>query len=502
MKKTFKPIVSLLIIVTVLASMLSLNVSAASVSFSGGEYNVGKAVNIKVSFTADMNIYAVEGTVSYNSSVLRLNSVSGASNHNGSKFTDFNFGTSGSKTASYTLNFTAIAAGNSNVTVKLEGSDGNKVSTASATKAVKIVTPKPSSNANLGSIKVDGVSLSPAFNAKVTSYSATVKYSVANVNIKGSVADGGATYVGGGSWDLKVGDNSRTLTVTAADGTKKSYTVNIKRMSEQETAAAEEDARNANPLLVVLGGQDYTILNDYTGATLPAGFSVGTATRKESQVAVLNDEHGEYQLYCLVDAEGKKGFYTRDDNDRFTRIAYINANGKMYIIEEPDVKGPAPQGFAEGTRTIEGIEVEVYNYANPDMKDFSVLQCYVDGRHAYYSFDSVEGTMQRALQFDLALNPTDKEISTNADTDNKAQENDKNIFAGIADWFKNMNPKVRTTTLILAGVALLLIVGAIILIVAIARTGKKDNFDDEEYLAQNSDFVLGDDYTLPLNQKK
>ena len=121
MKKTFKALLSFLAVIAVFTSALCLNVSAASVSVGGGEFTVGQSVKISVKFTADANLYAVEVDASYNSSVLRLESVSGAdyTSANGSiKIVDDNFSaTRPTKNASYTLNFTAIAAGNSNISV-------------------------------------------------------------------------------------------------------------------------------------------------------------------------------------------------------------------------------------------------------------------------------------------------------------------------------------------------------------------------------------------------
>lgn len=482
MKKTLKTIVSLLIVTVIFASMLTLNVSAANVTVSGGQYNVGQKVNISVKFTADATLYAVEVDASYNSSVLRLDSVSGADftvNNDVIKIVDDNFSaTKPSNTASYTLSFTAIAAGNSNISVNVLGG-GEATSKASASAAVAVVTPKPSSNANLSSLNISGVALSPAFNANTTSYNATVKYTVSNVTVSAAVADSGATYGGGGSWDLKVGDNSRTLTVTAADGTKKSYTVNIKRMTEEETAKAEQDARDANPTLVIIDGIDYTIVNNFEGLSMPAGFAQATATRKDAEVAVINDEHGEYQLYYLTDANGENGaFYTRDENDVFTRVNYINANGKMYIVEDPTIDGNMPEGYVSAKRKIDESDVSVYNFVDEGLKDFYIVKCYVDGQRAYYCFDSVEGTLQRAVAFDLAV----KKANTEPDP----------AKTGKMAWFTNMDTNGKIVFLIIIFAALALIAVAVILIVKIATANREDEYVVDCGGLQPDAFILDD----------
>ena len=205
MKKIIK-FLAIITIMSVLVSMLTFNASAAaSVTTGGGEYTVGQSVSIPIKIKSDTPIMTAQVKISYNSSVLTLKGVSGAeyTSGNGSiNIVDDNFSNASKDvtTGSYTLNFTAVAAGNSNIAVIVSIADKNlSKSTASASAAVTVVTPKPSSNANLASIKLSSGSLSPAFNAKTTSYNATVQYGVESVTITGAVADGGATYTGGGT---------------------------------------------------------------------------------------------------------------------------------------------------------------------------------------------------------------------------------------------------------------------------------------------------------------
>ena len=483
MKKHIKSIFSIVVVVCILMTIFTFNVSAASVSISGGgEYEVGKSFSVRISFSADATLYAVEADISYNSSVLRLNSVSGSEYNAGNgtiKIVDDGFtATKPSKSSSYTLDFTAIAAGNSNISASVLGG-GEATSTASGTVAIKVVTPKPSSNASLASIKLSNGALSPAFNPNTTSYTATVKYSVDSINIKGAVADGKSTYTGGGTFALQIGDNQRVLTVTAEDGTKKTYTINIKRMTEQETAEAEQAERDANPLLVVIDGADYTIVNNFEGLALPAGFTQGTATRKESEITVLNDDSGKYQLCWLTDANGENGaFYTRDENDNFTKLVYINSNGKMYIVEDLGDYGNLPTGFKLSKYTLNGADVDAFVYEDESLKDFYILNTYVAGQTAYYRFDSAEGTMQRAADFNLAL--------TAANT--KPQEPEKQ---SVFSWFVNMNKIGKIVFIIMVSVAVLFIVLAIIFIVKIVSS-KGDNDIYDEINTDANEFVLND----------
>ena len=115
-----------------------------------------------------------------------------------------------------------------------------------------------------------------------------------------------------------------------------------------------------------------------SGVSIPAGFTQGTSTRKENEIAVLNDENGKYVLYWLADAAGENGaFYTRDEDDNFTLVSYVNANGKMYIIEQPDSDQILPSGYLKTKCMIDGNEVDAIGYENEQLKDFYILNCYL-----------------------------------------------------------------------------------------------------------------------------
>ena len=86
-----------------------------------------------------------------------------------------------------------------------------------------------STDADLTSLALSSGTLSPAFSPAVTSYTARVDNSTDNVIVSTSTNPGATAVVTGGS-NLAVGDNTVTITVTAADGTTvKTYTVTVTR---------------------------------------------------------------------------------------------------------------------------------------------------------------------------------------------------------------------------------------------------------------------------------
>ncbi|MCR5419213.1 MAG: SH3 domain-containing protein [Lachnospiraceae bacterium] len=91
----------------------------------------------------------------------------------------------------------------------------------------------PSSKANpndyLSELTVEGQKLSPEFSGGVTIYNLTVKKKVSSVIIDATPIDANATVTGTGEVALERGDNVFEIICTSAAGTKRKYTLNIKR---------------------------------------------------------------------------------------------------------------------------------------------------------------------------------------------------------------------------------------------------------------------------------
>ena len=110
-------------------------------------------------------------------------------------------------------------------------------STTQTPKTTKTQEAPKSNNANIKSLTIKGnddsdVVLSPVFNPGVYDYEATVASNVKTVSITPILEDAKANAVisNNANEELKAGeDNKITITVTAEDGSKKAYNINIKR---------------------------------------------------------------------------------------------------------------------------------------------------------------------------------------------------------------------------------------------------------------------------------
>ena len=101
-------------------------------------------------------------------------------------------------------------------------------------------TPTPpaqkSNDATLKSLGVSGYTLSPSFSPNTEHYTIKVPSTASNVRIEGSANHGKATVAGLGNVNLTGDNTTATVTVTAEDGSKKTYTINIEKEKQNEPA--------------------------------------------------------------------------------------------------------------------------------------------------------------------------------------------------------------------------------------------------------------------------
>ena len=404
-------------------------------------------------------MYGIDLSLEYNSSVLQY--VSGGTN-NGSTVKIVEV-LSGETSKSFSVTFKAIAAGSGSLSLSGAASGEGKGS-AAAGAAVNVTAPQPSSNANLGSIKLSDGTLSPEFKQSTTSYSAKVKYQTEKITISANAAAGDSVVSGLGTFDLKVGDNSFSIGVTAASGDKKTYTVVVNRMTEEETAAAVQAERDSNPSLITVDGADYFIHSDLSPLASIEGYTVEAVPRKGSTVNALCDNAGKYKLFWATDANGESGaFYSMDGQGEFTRINYIMSDDKLYVLEPFEEDLNVMPGFISGAYDLNGAKISCYKYDDKDLSDFYIFKCYVNGQSEYYRYDALEGTLQREPRF------LEKEVET---------VSEKN--GGLLDKFNQLGTQAKIIVCLLLLAAVLVIALAVLLIIKAVSRKNGDLYETED----------------------
>lgn len=142
----------------------------------------------------------------------------------------------GTATASGSAATVPLSVGVNTITVAVTAQDGTP-----KTYTVTVSRAAPSTNANLSNLTISQGTLTPAFAAGTTAYTATVGNAVTSVNVTPTVADSTATVTVNGAAatsgspktvNLNVGINPINVVVMAQDGaTQKTYTVTVTRVS-------------------------------------------------------------------------------------------------------------------------------------------------------------------------------------------------------------------------------------------------------------------------------
>ena len=234
--------------------LLPVTAEAAGASFSGsGSVRAGDSVTVTFSVSGS-NIQGITAVLHYDSSALTLTGTrqligdSWSVDMSGGNLLAYdqslNNPISGSS-AVLAVTFqvkSGVAAGTkvSATITDIVATDGNSDQSLNDASWSASVASPPSGNANLSGLSCGSYALSPSFSAGTTEYSVTVPYDVSRLPLDYSAADGGANVSVSGN-QLSVGVNTVVLTVTAANGATRRYTISVTRQPDP-TATLSSDA--------------------------------------------------------------------------------------------------------------------------------------------------------------------------------------------------------------------------------------------------------------------
>jgi len=168
-------------------------------------------------------------------------------------------------TSNGVINCTNLKTGENRYTITVTAQDGTTKKNY-VVKVIKEAAPiVASGDATLRGLGVDGYTISPAFNANTTDYSVTVPFDASSVKVNATKNNDKANVVITGADNLQVGNNKITVEVTAENGTKKTYTINVTRQEKPSDPVILDNDSSLKGLTVSNG-------------TLSPSFSVGNST--------------------------------------------------------------------------------------------------------------------------------------------------------------------------------------------------------------------------------
>lgn len=313
---------------------------AAYVSVKASATSASPGQTVSVTISSDcigkVNLSASNGTLSTNAVFI-----------DGAQTVSLKVGNSGTAVVSATPvdmsdsngNPVSIGASSASISIKTASSSTGTTTSAGNTGTTNSDTNQKSSNANLSNLGIKPNDFS-GFKAATTTYNVTVPVDVEEVEVYATAQDSKAKVSGTGKKQLEKGQNTATVTVTAEDGTKKTYTINITRKedseeNEEETNTEEIQAEGLSELKIgdlKLSPNFETNVYEYTVKYIGEDTKLdinAIATNPEYIVEITGNEdlkEGENIVTILVsDADGNN-------------VATYQVNVNKSLVDEEAIK--------------------------------------------------------------------------------------------------------------------------------------------------------------------
>lgn len=249
-------------------------------------------------------------------------------------------------------------------------------------------TPSPSLSGNnaLSSLTVSAGTLTPAFDPAITEYTLSLPSRSDRLTITAGPSDSRATVQGDGEIPLQGDETSLSVTVTAEDGSVRTYTIAV-RVAQAPT------------LFLDYRGQRLGVVKDVSQVTPPAGFAPAEpmAYNGDTLPVWMDTTGGRTLVYLLDEKTGAQGFYLFSQTTGVQSpylpilcgsITYIYTDIPQDLSAVPGLTPSAVKAFGQ---TLNG-----WTYNDASLQDFCVLYLMDDaGNYGYYTYDSREETLQR-----------------------------------------------------------------------------------------------------------
>lgn len=330
------------------------------------EIRAGDTVEVKLTISADATIGDFEAFISYDDTILEFYSAASCITGDAGSLKVFDMGASPSaQERTYRIWFKALTQGECEVALYNRPmvycyTDGTEMSVTGVSKTFQVLPSfDASDNSSLSALYlVDNqpatVALSPAFASEITGYQAVVPYEADMVIVSAIAEDSLANVEVFGGKNLELGNNEVQITVTAENGTKTIYKVNVYRAEyvEEPKEPVVDNPQNPEepkePVITVAPGivfeeteeqvlvteyHTYTVCEKPESFTLPDGYVQTTLMINEIQVpayAKQGEAREEFLLLILKNEAGEVNWY------RYDRIEQTlqRVNEEEYVVTQ------------------------------------------------------------------------------------------------------------------------------------------------------------------------
>ena len=247
-----------------------------------------------------------------------------------------------------------------------------------------------SGNNNLASLGIEGKEISPEFNSDTLEYTTMLEAGTDKINITASLDDDSASIDGIGEKDVVEGDNNFDITVTAENGSSKTYKLKV-------------TVKEYNPVTVKINNKEYTVVRNKKNLTPPENYDEKTIKIGNEEIPAYVGKITKYTLVSLKDSKGKQNWYVKD-KDKYTLYnEYKFGSTKLYIMELDKI----PSGYKK--TTIEYNKDEIIAYKNNKKSPYALIygMNVETGKKNIYMYEEKEGSVQIYNSKYISSNETD-----------------------------------------------------------------------------------------------
>lgn len=510
-----KKIISALFIICMCAVMAFVNktdilaAGTARVSIGSASGTIGDTVSIDVLISASSGIGGATIYVSYDPSILAL---SGSSSNSGTAMVSF-MDESTASSQSKTITFRIIGAGTSSLNVigdsKVIDIDMQACSISKSSGSVTASAPASYSSDNtLSSLQISPGVLSPAFSPDVTTYTTSVGADCASLTVSAVPNDSKATVSVSGK-RMDPGFNTTTITVTAENGSKRTYTIKTTKetnsASNENNQATGSDSSNGStdnnndipdvqdpnseaiqePNITV-DNAEYKIVSANDEHPLPDGYTPTEYDYNGTKVSAgVGIDTGVTIVYLeSTDGKGESGYYVYDSvRKTFSQFVEVSQPQFTYcILAIDEASMELPEGYDVGRTVINGKEVDALLDRTGNYALFYGVSS--TGETGWFRYNVNDGTIQGYAGYNMA---DEQVINTNT----KTADSDK--------AFNTVSSYIFVILAVLAVVIIALIVVVIALSIKLSKSkkafvGAMDGYEDEDIDEEDlDDMELEDD---------
>lgn len=317
--------------VCMLALMLISNINAASIGMSinkssayiGDSFSVTiSGINGKVNITSSSNVSISTSGTQFIDGSMTINGTANSVGAASVTVTPIDVTTTAAEPEEVTQAKTVSLTVKEKEVVNNTNNTNNNASnntTANTQASTSNNTSTKSSNNYLKSLQVSEEGLSPNFNKNKTSYSLSVSEKVTSINVTALAEDSNAKVYVSGNTDLKDGDNNVYITVTAQNGSKRTYTIVVNKSA---------DPQKANSYLTNLIIKDMILSPEFSNEVLE--YDGGTMKMSEDKLDIYAYPENENAKVEIIGSENLV------DGENTVTIKVTSEDGtstKEYVIK-------------------------------------------------------------------------------------------------------------------------------------------------------------------------